>query len=132
MRAGWRDRKDGLNVLHDELLKALHGGGSECYRVIDIKGGWEGLLRDRNYGRDFKACESLVQGHVKDISEDLSSSAQSFRARPGMLSGLADLRRLILERVLFTLDGARHLACSPGGEMVFCAGVLSQSIHSGS
>lgn len=39
----------------------------------------------------------------------LSSLTQSFRIRPAVLSGPVVLRGLILDCVLFTLAGARHL-----------------------
>ncbi len=50
-------------------------------------------------------------------------SAHSFSTRPGMLSGPAAMRRLIIDRVFFTSAGDRQSAWSFGGVGSFCAGV---------
>ncbi len=57
------------------------------------------------------------------LRTSVSCSGQSFSMRPGMLSGLAALRGLILDRVFLTLPGDRQSAWSLGGVGSFCAGV---------
>ena len=61
------------------------------------------------------------------MGTSVSSSAQALSTRPGMLSGPAALRALILERDLLTLAGDRDSTLSTGGGGVFCAGVLSSA-----
>ncbi len=53
------------------------------------------------------------------VRTSVSCSAQSFSTRPGMLSGPAALRGLILDRVFLTSARDRSL----GGVGSFCAGV---------
>ncbi len=57
------------------------------------------------------------------VRTSVSFSAQSFSARPGMLSGPTALRGLILDRVFLTSAGDRQSAWSLGGVGSFCAGV---------
>ncbi len=57
------------------------------------------------------------------VRTSVSFSAQSFSARPGMLSGPTALRGLILDRVFLMLAGDRQSAWSLGGVGSFCAGV---------
>ncbi len=53
----------------------------------------------------------------------VSCAAQSFSTRPGMLSGPAAFRGLILDRVFLTSAADRQSAWSLGGVGSFCAGV---------
>ncbi len=57
------------------------------------------------------------------VSTFVSCSAQSFSTRPGMLSGPAALRGLILDRVFLASTRDRQSAWSLGGVGSFCAGV---------
>ncbi len=57
------------------------------------------------------------------VRTSVSCSAQSFSMRPGILSGPAALRGLILDRVFLTSAGDRQSAWSLGGVCSFCAGV---------
>ncbi len=77
-------------------------------------------------------CSSLVSratlmsfGTLVTISvrTSVSCSAQSFSMRPGILSGPAALRGLILDRVFLTSAGDRQSAWSLGGVGSFCADV---------
>ncbi len=58
------------------------------------------------------------------VRTSVSCSAQSFSTRPGILSGPAALRGLILDRVFLTSAGDRQSAWSLGGVGSFCADVL--------
>ncbi len=57
------------------------------------------------------------------VRTSVSCAAQSLRTRPGMLSGPAALRGLILDRVFLSSAGDRQSAQSLGGVGSFCAGV---------
>lgn len=65
--------KDGLDVLHEQLLKAFHDGGSQCYRPIVIVAGWVGLLLNWYYcgGFETHGDNRLAQGDVEDVREDI-------------------------------------------------------------
>ncbi len=57
------------------------------------------------------------------VRTSVSCAAQSFSTRPGMLSGPAAFRGIILYRVFLTSAADRHSAWSLGGMGSFCAGV---------
>lgn len=58
------------------------------------------------------------------VKTSFSSSAQSFSTLPGMLSGPAAFRVLMVEGVFFTLPADRHRGWSCRGGGVFCGRVL--------
>ncbi len=57
------------------------------------------------------------------VRTSISCAAQSLSTRPGMLSGPAAFRGLILNRVFFTSAGERQSTWSFGDVSSFCAGV---------
>ncbi len=57
------------------------------------------------------------------VRTSVSCSAQSFSTRPGILSGPAALRGLILDRVFLTSAGVRQSTWSLGSVGSFCADV---------
>ncbi len=57
------------------------------------------------------------------VRTSVSCAAQSLSTRPGMLSGPAAFRGLILDRVFLTSAADRQSAWSLGGAGSFCAGV---------
>ncbi len=57
------------------------------------------------------------------VRTSVSCSAQSFSTRPGILSGPAALRGIILDRVFLTSAGDRQSAWSLRGVGSFCADV---------
>ncbi len=60
----------------------------------------------------------------------MSSTAQSLRTRPGMLSGPGALRALILLRDLLTLSGDSDITWSPGGSgAVLCLKASKEGIQ---
>lgn len=95
------ERKDRLFVLHNQPLKALHDDGNQCYGLIVIKTELEGLLC-----YEYNGCG--LETHWEMLKTSKSSPAQFLKTRPGILSCPAALRALILERILFTLAGAKQ------------------------
>lgn len=90
------ERKDRLFVLHNQPLKALHDDGNQCYGLIVIKTELEGLL----------CCE--YNGCGLETHWEMLKTTQFLKTRPGILSCPVALRALILERILFTLAGAKQ------------------------
>ncbi len=57
------------------------------------------------------------------VRTSVSCAAQSLSTRPGMLSGPAAFRGLILDRAFLTSTGERQSTWSFGDASSFCAGV---------
>lgn len=95
------EREDRLFVLQKQPLKALHDDGNQCYGLIVIKTELEGLLC-----YEYNGCG--LETHWEMLKTSKSSPAQFLKTRPGILSCPAALRALILERILFTLAGAKQ------------------------
>nr|XP_049575848.1 uncharacterized protein LOC125968620 [Syngnathus scovelli] len=64
--------ENGLDVLHDQPLKALHDDGRQCHRAVVIEAGRCRFLRHRNDGGSLetRGDDGLLQGNVKDVRED--------------------------------------------------------------
>ncbi len=94
---------------------------------------WDGSHLDRSFlWYRYDCCGFETCGTTAWLSEVLkisvrtsvSCAAQSFSTQPGMLSGPAALRGLILDRFFLTsVAGDRQSAWSLGGVGSFCAGV---------